>query len=158
MTPGTDMPEAVTITGTRATEHRAAAEYWTIFEEYIGPFARPGVRFYLGGASGIDSLALRWLANETEAELTVAVPAKLADQPADARAAIVDAREAGRLAELVELGGPLQKVGYFARNRWMVDRSALVIGFPRCGTRTSGTWYTLEYAANHDKPRLIMPV
>ncbi|MEU8346841.1 hypothetical protein AB0C74_34535 [Spirillospora sp. NPDC048832] len=152
------MPQAVTITGTRSTAHRAVAEYRTLFEEYVGPFALPNVRFHLGGASGIDSLALLWLADETEAELVVAVPAKLADQPADARDAIAAVRRSGRLAGLVELGGQRQRAGYFARNRWMVDRSSFVIGFPRRGTNTSGTWYTLDYAANYDKPRLVMPV
>jgi hypothetical protein len=152
------MPEAVTITGTRSTGHKDLAEYRRIFDEFVAPFALVGVRFYLGGATGIDSLCLLWLAGETPVDLTVAVPAKLADQPADARHAIVTAREAGRLDEVVELRGEPRTPGYHARNRWMVDRSAMVIGFPRRGTTEGGTHYTLSYAANLDKPRLVVPV
>ncbi|NVI87018.1 hypothetical protein [Actinomadura sp. BRA 177] len=107
----------MTITGTRSTAHRAIADYHAIFEEYLVQFELPDVRFHLGGASGVESLALVWLADETETELMVAVPAKLADQPADARDAIATIRESGRLAGLVELGGPLETTGYFARNR-----------------------------------------
>ncbi|MFI0485655.1 hypothetical protein [Actinomadura sp. 9N215] len=152
------MPQAVTITGTRSTDHRALTDYRATFDEYVRPFARHGVRFHLGGASGIDSLALRWLADETEVQIVVAVPARLADQPPDARRAVVAVRNAGRLTELVELDGTLDAEGYFARNRWMVDRSDFVIGFPLRGTQSSGTRYTLDYAANQDKPRLVMPV
>lgn len=152
------MPQTATITGTRSTGHRPQAGYRTLFEEYLLPFARPGVRFHLGGASGIDSLALLWLSDETPAELVVAVPARLDDQPPDAQDAIAAVRNAGRLTGLVELGGETRTAGYHARNRWMVDRSDLVIGFPLRGTQTSGTWYTLGYAANQDKPQLVVPV
>jgi hypothetical protein len=153
------MPRAVTITGTRSTSHRSLDEYRALFEEYVRPFTRPGVRFYLGGAKGIDSLGLLWLAGETEVDVTVAVPAKVADQPADARYAIATAREAERLDELVELGAELHTPGYHARNRWMVDRSDFVIGFPRTGNSAgSGTVYTLDYAAEQGKPRLVVPV
>lgn len=40
----------------------------------------------------------------------------------------------------------------------MVDRSALVIGFPRTDSSSEGTWYTLEYAASKGTPRLIVPL
>ncbi|MFD0857201.1 hypothetical protein ACFQ07_33670 [Actinomadura adrarensis] len=150
------MPQAVTITGTRSTGHRELEEYRALFEEFIRPFALAGVRFYLGGATGIDSLALLWLAGETDVTLSVVVPAKLVDQPADARHAISSVRESGRLDELVELGGETRTPGYFARNRWMVDRSTFVIGFPH--SDTGGTVYTLGYAAEQGKPRLTIPV
>lgn len=152
------MPRAVTITGTRSTGHRPLTDYRMMFEEYVAPFARAGVRFYLGGAKGIDSLALLWLANESQAALTVVVPAKVADQPADARNAIATTRDAGRLDEVVELEGELRTPGYHARNRWMVDRSGLVIGFPREDASQSGTVYTLDYGASQGKPRLVVPV
>ncbi|WP_284748261.1 DUF4118 domain-containing protein [Amycolatopsis sp. RTGN1] len=53
--------------------------------------------------------------------------------------------EAAVLAVLVasvvrHLGSP----AYHARNRWMVDRSELVIGFPRGTNQAQGTWYTLN--------------
>jgi len=139
--------------------HRALDEYRELFEQYVRPFAAPATRFYLGGATGIDSLALFWLSGETQVALTVAVPAKVVDQPADARHAIATAREVGRLDELVGLGGELRTPGYHSRNRWMVDRSDFVIGFPRADNSTgSGTIYTLDYAASQAKPRLIVPV
>lgn len=152
------MPQAVTITGTRSTGHRELAGYAALFAEYLDPFARPGVRFYLGGATGIDSLALLWLADHTDAQLHLVVPATLADQPADARHAAVTVQDSGRLAELVELGGPARTPGYHARNRWMVDRSQMTIGFPRAGTAEGGTWHTLDYTADQDKPRLVVPI
>lgn len=154
------VPSAITITGTRSTEHRAKADYECIFAEYLGPFARRGVAFYLGGARGIDSLALLWLAVETGADLHVVVPGTLAEQPADAREAVRMSRERGRLAELVELKSPVHPSveSYHRRNRWMVDRSDFVIGFPRVADKSSGTWYTLEYAALKDKARLILPI
>src|SRR5690606_19139709 len=99
--------------------HRALDEYRELFEQYVRPFAAPATRFYLGGATGIDSLALFWLSGETQVALTVAVPAKVVDQPADARHAIATAREVGRLDELVGLGGELRTPGYHSRNRWM---------------------------------------
>ena len=132
--------------------------YRHLFEEYLAPFACDGVRFYLGGAKGIDSLALLWLAGETSVHLTVVVPAWLADQPADARRAIATVTESDRLDELIELGGPLAARGYYARNRWMVDRSEMVIGFPRVGVTASGSYYTLDYAAKLDKPRMVLPI
>jgi hypothetical protein len=150
------MPQGVTITGTRATGHRPLSDYRELFEKFIRPFATATTRFYLGGATGIDSLALLWLAGETEAGLVVAVPAKLVDQPADARHAIATVREAGRLEEVVELGGVTRTSGYHARNRWMVERSGFVIGFPH--GESGGTVYTLDYAAGLGKPRLVVPV
>ncbi|WP_131740352.1 hypothetical protein [Actinomadura roseirufa] len=151
------MPDAVTITGTRSTGHQPPENYRALFERYVRPFGGDA-RFFVGGASGIDSLCLRWLASETDAELVVVVPARLGDQPADARHAVATVQEEGRLAELVELGGEARTDGYHARNRWMVDRSGLVIGFPRRGTTNSGTLYTLAYAADLDIPRLVVPV
>ncbi|WP_199565744.1 DNA-processing protein DprA [Spongiactinospora rosea] len=148
----------MTITGSRATDHRRSDEYWAIFNTYLGPFARAGVAIYLGGASGIDSLALLWLSSETQASLIVATPGTLADQPADARRAVALARERDRLSELVELRHPRHPSteSYHARNRWMVDRSDFVLGFPK--GPSGGTWYTLNYAAERNKPRLIHPI
>ncbi|MFC5180317.1 hypothetical protein [Actinomadura harenae] len=152
------MPQSVTITGTRSTAHRSPDEYRQLFEEYLRPFTGSGVRYYIGGASGIDSLSLLWLTWETQVSIIVAVPAREADQPADARQAIAISRDAGRLGEVVELCGETRTSGYHARNRYMVDRSDLVIGFPRAGSPGGGTHYTLDYAASQDKPHLVLPV
>ena len=148
---------SVAITGTRDTGHRSPAEYARIFADYIGPFVAASSHFLIGGAKGIDSLSLLWLAGNTTAQITVVVPGTVDQQPGEARQAIVRAR--GRISEVVELAAAeLRTPAYFARNRWMVDHSDMTIGFPREGAPPTGTWQTLNYAADQGKPRLIVPV
>ncbi|WP_175408081.1 hypothetical protein [Streptomyces sp. TRM64462] len=147
---------AVTITGTRSTGHRSLDAYAALFADYLGAFAE-GAHFYIGGAKGIDSLSLLWLAGNTHADLTVVVPGTVGEQPAEARQAITRVR--GRVKEVVELGATeLGSPAYHARNRWMVDRSSMTIGFPKGDEPASGTWQTLNYTAEQGKPRLIVPV
>ncbi|WP_338146787.1 hypothetical protein [Streptomyces boncukensis] len=149
----------MTITGSRTTAHRDAAAYAELFAGYLGPFAEApgGAHFYLGGGNGIDSLALVWLAEHTRARLTVVTPAVLERQPRAARQAVARAKE--RIDEIVELGAdPLDAAAYEARNRWMVDRSSLVIGFPVGESSGSGTWQALHYAAHEGRARLIVPI
>jgi hypothetical protein len=155
---GIARPSAVTITGTRSTGHRDLEDYPALFGTYIRPFALPGTRFYLGGATGIDSIALQWLAWETSADLQVVVPARLEDQPADARHAVAIVRADSRLADLTELKGTLNTPGFHARNRWMADRSEMVIGFPLAGEDSGGAVWTLDYARSLGLPCLIVPV
>ncbi|MGA6157308.1 hypothetical protein ACPEIC_28590 [Stenotrophomonas sp. NPDC087984] len=152
------MSRAVTITGTRSTAHRELTGYAELFTSYLAPFADDGTRFYIGGAKGIDSLTLRWLAENSEARITVVVPGTVQQQPAEARQAITHSR--GRIAEVVELCAPgLGTPAFHARNRWMVDRSEMIVGFPLAGPRReSGTWYTINYGAERGKAQLIVPV
>ncbi|MCD0450617.1 hypothetical protein LO762_15670 [Actinocorallia sp. API 0066] len=150
--------QTVTITGTRDVGHRPVRDYAAVFGQFVRPFAPPSATFHVGGAVGIDSLALLWLAEETGARIVVVVPASLGDQPDEARRAVAAAERLGRLDELVELGLETRTAGYHSRNRWMVDRSSFVIGFPLSGTEAGGTGYTLEYAKRLHKPRLIVPV
>ncbi|GAB3959612.1 hypothetical protein GCM10029978_007020 [Actinoallomurus acanthiterrae] len=154
------MPVAITITGTRTTGHRPLGEYKAVFAEYLAPFADPAAHFYIGGAVGIDSLALLWLVTEARSKITVAVPGTAADQPPEARQAIATALAKGRLGELIELrhSDHPSAEAYHHRNRWMVDRSQFVIAFPHGVDQTRGTWYTANYAAEQGKPRLIVPV
>ncbi len=153
------MPHAVTITGSRHTEHREPAEYGLLFDAYLRPFAGEGSHIYVGGALGIDTLALGWLAEHTPAALTVVVPCTLADQPDQARQTVLRATHHAQRVSLVELGArQLGAEAYHTRNRWMVDRSDLVIGFPRGDDPRSGTWYTIHYGAHQDRPRLIVPI
>ncbi|QES25783.1 hypothetical protein DEJ47_04340 [Streptomyces venezuelae] len=145
----------VAITGTRSTGHRSLDEYADLFADYLGPFADS--HFYIGGAKGIDSMSLLWLAGNTPAQITVVVPGTVDQQPAEARQAIARTRD--RITEIVELKAPeLRSPAYHARNRWMVDRSRMVIGFPHSSEPSSGTWQTLTYASDLGKPRLIVPV
>ncbi|MGV9456345.1 hypothetical protein [Streptomyces sp. NPDC003635] len=150
------LTRTVTITGTRSTGHHSLSQYADAFAAYLGPFA-PGAHFYIGGAKGIDSLSLLWLAGNTDAEITVVVPGTVDQQPAEARQAIARVRE--RIKEIVGLGADeLNSAAYHARNRWMVDRSAMTIGFPLAGQHRSGTWQTLNYTRDQGKPHLIVPV
>ncbi|MFE0022470.1 hypothetical protein [Amycolatopsis sp. NPDC059021] len=150
----------VTITGTRSLGDTAKACLPELFHRYVRPFTGPGSHVYIGGAIGIDTNALNWLAIHTPASLTVVVPRTVADQPRDAAAAIHQWSKRGRLGDVVELrADELDTAAYHARNRWMVDHSQFVAGFPRAGIApVSGTWYTLNYAAAQDKPRLVVPV
>ena len=152
------MTRSVTITGTRSTGHRDLDSYAELFTNYLAPFADAETRFYVGGANGIDSLSLLWLAENTHAQITIVVPGTTRQQPAEAQHAV--ARSRGRITEVVELraaelGGP----AFHARNRWMVDHSDMVIGFPLPGPQgRSGTWQTLNYGAEQGKPHLIVPM
>jgi len=152
----------ITISGTRSTGHRTDADYHGLFRRYLAPFATPDAEFFIGGASGIDTLALLWLHTHSESRLTVAVPCTVDQQPPEAQAAIDAVRRAGRLARLVELrqAETPSAEAYHARNRWMVDRSDFVAAFPLGddGTGGSGTWQTVNYASDRGLPRLIVPV
>jgi predicted Rossmann fold nucleotide-binding protein DprA/Smf involved in DNA uptake len=155
-----DMPATITITGSRATAHRRPAEYHAIFAEYLAPFAGDDTGFYIGGAIGIDTETLLWLADEASSAITVVVPSTAAGQHAIARHAITITRERGRLAGLVELHDDRHPSteAYHSRNRWMVDHSEFVIAFPHGEDLTRGTWHTANYAAKQGKPRLIIPI
>jgi hypothetical protein len=150
---------SVTITGTRSINQEAESRLGVLFPDYVRPFAEPEAKFFLGGAAGIDTFALHWLAEHTTATLTVVVPCTVADQPSIAGEAIARWNTRGRIAEIVELAAEkLATAAYHARNRWMVDRSDFVIGFPKGADQSSGTWYTLNYAADHAKPQLVVPL
>lgn len=146
----------VTITGTRKTDHKTLTEYDALFAQYLGPFA-PAAHFYIGGALGVDSLALLWLAGRTTAAITIVAPGTMSRQPAEAQEAV--ARTRGRITEIVELAAAeLQAPAYHARNRWMVDHTSMTIGFPHTTEPSTGTWQTINYTAEQGKPRLIVPV
>lgn len=154
------MPKAITVSGARVINQQPAAAKDELFVEYLAPFAAEHTQFYVGGAVGIDSLALRWLAERSRAVITVVVPAMVTDQPDDAQHEILAASRLGRLSEVIELRHPRfpEAEAYHARNRWMVDHSDFVIAFPYGTNSESGTWQTLRYAAASAKPRLIVPL
>ncbi len=148
------------ISGSRQTGHRGQEEYDQLFAEFLAPFADTDqARVFVGGAKGIDSLALTWLVKSTPANIVVAAPGTVERQPDDARAAITEALGSGRVevAELAHPGFP-GTAAYHARNRWMVDRAQLLVAFPYGNDPNSGTWYTIRYAADQAKPRLIVPI
>jgi predicted Rossmann fold nucleotide-binding protein DprA/Smf involved in DNA uptake len=151
---------SVAITGTRSIGDAPVDRLAAAFEAYLRPFAEAKAHFYVGGASGVDTAALQWLATNSEVALTVVVPCRIVDQPAGSAEVIERLRGTERLADVVEMGAPLlEKAAYHARNRWMVDRSDLVIGFPRGDESVGGgTWYTLNYAAEQGRARLVVPL
>ncbi|NEE05580.1 hypothetical protein G3M58_03945, partial [Streptomyces sp. SID7499] len=102
-------------------------------------------------------LALLWLAERTTATITVVAPGTLGQQPDEARRAVDRSRD--RISEIVELAAAeLRAPAYHARNRWMVDRTSMTIGFPHVTEPSTGTWQTINYTAEQGKPRLIVPV
>lgn len=115
---------------------------------------------YVGGAIGIDTLCLDWILSDTKAIVVVACPGRLEQQPERAQESIRAALQTPGRARLVELrlGDPLREPEYFARNRWMVDRADMVVGFPKDRDRKGGTWYTIDYGASKRLPHLIVPV
>ncbi|MEU3962133.1 hypothetical protein AB0F42_20335 [Streptomyces buecherae] len=148
----------MTITGTRETLHRDLGWFTDLFRTYLGPWATESTHFYIGGAKGIDSLSLDYLGADTCSRITVVVPGAVHQQPDEAQWAIEQNR--GRITEIVELRAPeLHAEAFHARNRWMVDRADMTVGFPLAGGgEGSGTWQTLNYATRLGKVRLIVPV
>lgn len=154
------MPQlCVAVTGTRAVPDMAPEAVRTTMADNLAPFCAPDTTWLLGGAAGVDTLALVWLAEQPErGRIIVAVPVTVSAQPAVAAEAIHAATKAGRLSEVVELNHPegLGAAAYTARNRWLVDRAGLVVGFPLVPTDDgSGTWETLGYARAGGRPVVV---
>jgi predicted Rossmann fold nucleotide-binding protein DprA/Smf involved in DNA uptake len=154
------MTRAVVVSGSRRTAHREVAEYDALFAEFLAPFVSDDAVIYVGGAKGIDSLALTWLVRNTDARLVVAAPDTVSSQPEEAQAAIAAALERSIRVEVVELRHPEfpSAAAYHSRNRWMVDRAGLLVAFPNGNNPSSGTIYTITYAAARNLPRLIVPI
>jgi hypothetical protein len=68
----------ITITGTRSISDEDGDRLQSLFRDYLLPFAT--AHFYIGGAAGVDTATLDWLAEHTSATLTVVVPCTVADQ------------------------------------------------------------------------------
>jgi hypothetical protein len=149
----------VAVTGTRAVPGTAADDVRRTMAGTLAPFCAPDTTWLLGGAAGIDTLALTWLAERPDSgRIVVAVPVTVDAQPRVAGEAIRAAMKAHRLAELVELNHPagLGDAAYTARNRWLVDRADLVVGFPLAPTDDgSGTWETMLYARAGRRPVVV---
>ena len=152
-------PLSIAVTGTRAVPDAAPNTVQASLADHLRPFCAQETTWLLGGAAGIDTLALAWLADRSDrGRIVVAVPVTVAAQPAAAAAAINAAEQAGRLDDLVELNHPegLGAAAYTARNRWLVDRADVVVGFPLTPTHdSSGTWETLRYARASRRPIVV---
>lgn len=154
------MTRPVVVSGSRCTEHRPQQEYDGLFAEFLAPFVSDDAVVYVGGAKGIDSLALTWLVANTAARAVVTTPGTVSGQPEEAQEAIAAALAHESRVEVVELRHPdfPSAAAYHSRNRWMVDRAGLLVAFPRGDNPSSGTWYTAGYAADHGLPRVIVPI
>jgi len=129
--------ETITITGHRDYPDRAAL--------YRGLDNLSANQYYFGGAQGVDSDALEYIAKtQPESIRTVVVPNRVIDQPYPARAAIRN-----YATNVIELNnsGPDR---YFIRNRYMVDHSQKTVSFYDFRGK-GGTLNTMNYAQNKDK-------
>ncbi|CAM5560120.1 hypothetical protein STENM36S_00013 [Streptomyces tendae] len=82
------MALSAAITGTRQTGHRELVWFSDLFARYLAPWATHDSRFYIGGARGIDSLSLLWLAGNSASRLTIVVPGTGVRAAAEARHAV----------------------------------------------------------------------
>jgi predicted Rossmann fold nucleotide-binding protein DprA/Smf involved in DNA uptake len=154
------MTRALVISGSRRTEHRPPKDYDALFSEFLAPFVVDSTTVYVGGAVGIDSLALTWLVANTQARVVIAAPSTVSGQPEEAQAAIAAALESSAHVEVVELRHPEfpSAAAYHSRNRWMVDQAGLLVAFPRGNNPSSGTIYTVNYAAEHGLLYIVVPI
>lgn len=135
--------EIIAITGHRDYPDRAAL--------YRGIDRISARQYYFGGARGIDSDALEYIARtQPNAIRTVVVPNTLADQPIQAR--IITRRYAHNVIELRNAGANR----YMIRNQFMVDRSTKVQAFYDFRGR-GGTHNTIEYARRIGKDFTVQP-
>ena len=108
--------------------------------------------YFFGGARGVDSDALQYIARTQPRSIrTVVVPNRVLDQPVQARAMIQ--RHATRVIELRNTGADR----YMVRNRFMVDRSTRVHAFYDFRGR-GGTYNTIEYARSIGRNVTVQPM
>ena len=124
----------LTITGSREIPREAATSR---FKQMLMPWFGSHAVWLVGGARGVDTWATEWLVEHDET-CWVIVPFTASEQPLEAQSALHAA------ARLIELNLPRKKSSYIVRNRYMVDRSQVVLGF-WTGSK-GGTLATHEYA------------
>jgi len=102
--------------------------------------------YYIGGARGVDTDALNYLADTQPGSIRhVIIPNRLSDQPLSVQA---DIREnATIIRELGNSGSDR----YMIRNQYMVDRSQSLSAFTD-GRTSGGTHNTIQYARLKGKP------
>lgn len=147
----------ITLTGPRRTDGVSESDFWHNFGTYLEPFNHPWSEWFVGGAAGLDTIALRWLWQNAQGHVAIVVPNELRHQPDEAQEEIRTALSRRSAFELMELRHPeiRRAPAYHARNHYMVDRSGLVIGFPHRSQPSRGTLATLKYAEDHGKDRIV---
>jgi len=132
------MSEIIAITGHREYPDPAAL--------YRGLNQLKADHYMFGGARGIDSDALEYLARTQPSSIrTVVVPNRLIDQPGEAQ--VIIKRHATNVIELHNTGPDR----YFIRNKYLVDNSTRVQAFYDFREH-GGTYQTINYANNRGKP------
>lgn len=111
---------------------------------------------FFGGARGADTVALAAacaiLEGHRPPKLTVIVPRRIADQPAEAREWISECAD-----QVIELHAPrLDPEAYRARNKEMLRRADSLVAF--WDGRSSGTGMTIELAHAAGLPVEVIPV
>ena len=138
MPEGLILEDVIAISGHRVYPDRSAL--------YSGLDRLHARRYYLGGARGVDTDALNYLADTQPGSIRhVVVPNRVIDQPAAAQAAIK--KNATVITELKNTG----RNRFQLRNRFMVDRSQRLSAFYD-GRKSGGTYNTIKYARMRGKP------
>lgn len=136
--------ETIAITGHRIYPDRAAL--------YRGLDQLDASRYLFGGAKGVDSDALEYIAKTQPNSIrTVVVPNRLIDQPKSAQVAI--AKYANNIVELRNSGNNR----YFIRNRYLVDHSNRTVAFYDFRNK-GGTFRTIQYARTKGKLGRVFPL
>ena len=104
----------------------------------------------IGGALGVDTVALKALCGEEN--VSVYVPFTLADQPPAARRAIESCA-----ADIRELRLPHSKRAYLDRNQKMLEGASRLLAFTD-GRETGGTAYTINLARRMGIPVSVVQI
>lgn len=140
--------QVVAVTGHRYITAEDGATVARVVAEY------PACKWVFGGAIGVDTVALRAAREAGLSWLTVIVPGRVDQQPAEAQAAIRDCADV-----VVEMRGDLSTRGaesaYHARNAAMVAE-AEVLAFTDGGP--SGTRHCMETAREQARPVRVVGI
>lgn len=151
----------ITITGTRQVAGIKMRTFGQMFRTFLAPFDGPETRWLVGGARGIDTIALHWLWLHGSGQIMVVVPDILNCQPRESIDMVRDvqlhAPERITIIELKHENFPMSNA-FHDRNHYMVDASDLVVGFPHRTRPSNGTRATLQYAKDRGVPRLVWDI
>lgn len=147
----------ITITGPRDVDDIDIRDFGILFRGLLLPFDGPDTKWLVGGARGVDTIALRWLFYECRGPVVVVVPSLLNEQPQESIQAVRDFQlyspERINVVELKHENFPMP-AAFHDRNHYMVDASNLVAGFPHRTRPSNGTRATLKYAKEMNVARL----
>jgi predicted Rossmann fold nucleotide-binding protein DprA/Smf involved in DNA uptake len=138
--------DALTITGSRDISD---FDPEPLFRTALGSFMGQQRIWLLGGALGIDHMAIKWLLANQE-QVVAIVPFTIREQPVAVHETL------GKVHRCIELRYGKTKKAYLDRNTYMVDRSIAVIAF--WNGEKGGTWATVQYAMKARKQVHVYPI